>query len=389
MKVCILAFSHDVLEARVFFREALTLHRGGHQVTLIGRGDQDKAARVAASGIRCRAFAARPRSQLKKMLTDPTMLWRYFLAGWQANAEVYHCHEPQSLLLGIVLARLRRARLVYDCHEYQPESYAERFGPRASPLVKKGVRALERLAVRLVDGVVTVNEHLAERFRQDCKLVAALPNYPLLETFQNVAPPPHEWRARCAGRKVLIYAGGMSAERGISACLQVVAHLRTQTPEVLMLFIGHVNSGYAREIEKLVQELEGSVEFLGQIAYHHIPAHLQLGDLGLFLAQPVRERYDWGEPIKFFEYAAAGLPVVLSDLPAKRRLVQEVGNGILVDPLDHAAAARAIADLLRDDARRAEMARRGREAFLSRLNWQAIEARLLSVYEQLGHRQHD
>ncbi len=229
------------------------------------------------------------------------------------------------------------------------------------------------------DVVWAVNEHLAARFRPHCEPVIVLPNYPLLETFEEIKSPPEELQARYAGKKVLLYVGGISQARGVTACLRVMAHLRHDLPQARMLFIGRLEGSYAQEVKSLVSELElgGAVEFLGRVEYTEIPSYLRLGDLGIFLVQPVRERYNWGEPIKYFEYAAAGLPVVMSDLPAKRRLVEEVGNGIVVDPLNHAAAAEAIAGLLRDKARRQAMARRGREAFLSRLNWQAVAPQML------------
>jgi len=130
--------------------------------------------------------------------------------------------------------------------------------------------------------------------------------------------------------------------------------------------------------------LEDVVEFLGRVEHHAIPGCLQLGDQRLILLQPVRERYKWGEPIKYFEYAAAGLPVVMSDLPAKRHLIiEEVGNGIVVDPQDHVGTAEAIAELLEDEPRRQAMAQRGREAFLSRLNWDAVAPRMLDSLKWL------
>jgi len=254
-------------------------------------------------------------------------------------------------------------------------------------LAKRLFRILERLSVRLVDCVVTVNEHLGARFRPDCDHVVVLPNYPSLEMFEDIESPPAELRARYAGKKVLMYVGGMGEARGVTACLHVMAHLHTLVPEARMLFIGRLSGDYAQQVKGLVGEsgLEDMVEFLGRVPFDKIPSYLQLGDLGLFLLQPVRERYKWGEPIKYFEYAAVGLPVVMSDLPSKRRLiVEEVGNGIVVDPQDYTGTAEAIAGLLGDEPRRQAMAQRGREAFLSRLNWRAVEGRLISAYEQLG-----
>ena len=388
MKICILAFAHSILGTRVYYREALTLRRAGHDVMIIGRDPGGQLAREGMSdGVRFRAYPARSLSRLRQALSDPVMLFRFLRDGWREDADVYHCHEPQSLLVGTILARSRGVGLVYDCHEYQPESYADHFGPALYPLAKRLFRILERLSIRLVDCVVTVNEHLGGRFCPDCDHVVVLPNYPVLKMFEDIESPPAELRARYAGKKVLMYVGGMGEARGVTACLHVMAHLHTLVPEARMLFIGRLSGDYAQQVKALINELglEDVVEFLGRVEYHAIPGCLQLGDLGVFLVQPGRERYAWAEPIKYFEYSACGLPVVMSDLLAPRRLiVEEVDNGIVVDPQDYIGTAKAIAELLGDEPRRQAMARRGREAFLSRLNWRAVEGRLISAYEQLG-----
>jgi glycosyltransferase involved in cell wall biosynthesis len=93
---------------------------------------------------------------------------------------------------------------------------------------------------------------------------------------------------------------------------------------------------------------------------------------------------DEGEPTKYFEYAAAGLPVVISDLPAKRRLVELNQNGTLVNPTDAHEVARRIAELLRDRESRARMACNGRRAFLERCNWEAVEPKLAALYDEIS-----
>ncbi|MFZ5919278.1 MAG: glycosyltransferase family 4 protein [Chloroflexota bacterium] len=380
-EICLITRTHQVLSARPHRRLACGWLRAGYRASVICRVAHDHPPlNETIDGVQYIGipYPSVPRRDVRRTL-------QIFRQAWRRKADIYVGMELRTLIMALLLKRLRGAQAIYDCHEYRPERYLGLVPSARRQQVRTAVWRLERFLASRCDAVWTVNEHLAERFRPHCHNLAVLPNYPLFDSFRQIPPPPHEWRARCAGRKVLIYAGGMSAERGISACLQVVAHLRAQTPEVLMLFIGQLGSDYARQVTRLVDELSlrDSVAFLGWLPADEVPPYLTLGDLGLFLVQPVNERFDWGEPIKFFEYAAAGLPVVLSDLPAKRRLVQEVGNGILVDPLDYAATARAIADLLRDDARRAEMARRGREAFLSHLNWQAVEPQMLASLRAL------
>jgi glycosyltransferase involved in cell wall biosynthesis len=95
-------------------------------------------------------------------------------------------------------------------------------------------------------------------------------------------------------------------------------------------------------------------------------------------------RYQWGQPIKYFEYSAAGLPVAFSDLAAKRRLIERIGNGILVDPSNPSKTAHKIAALLRDGKKMDVMAEKGRQAFLNEFNWERVEPDMLATIDKLN-----
>src|SRR6185503_19824106 len=87
---------------------------------------------------------------------------------------------------------------------------------------------------------------------------------------------------------------------------------------------------------------------------------------------------------KMFEYMAAGLQLVVSDFPAWRRIVDDAGCGLLVDPLDARAIARAIERLLRHPAEAEAMGRRGRAAILAGENWETESETLVRVYREIA-----
>jgi glycosyltransferase involved in cell wall biosynthesis len=88
-------------------------------------------------------------------------------------------------------------------------------------------------------------------------------------------------------------------------------------------------------------------------------------------------------PTKIFEYMALGLPVIASNFPLYRRVVEEEHVGICVNPADPAALASAIGQLLDDPQRAAAMGARGREAVRQRYRWGKEESKLLRLYEEL------
>jgi glycosyltransferase involved in cell wall biosynthesis len=85
---------------------------------------------------------------------------------------------------------------------------------------------------------------------------------------------------------------------------------------------------------------------------------------------------------KLFDYMGASLPVLASDLPSTRRVVEETGAGILVPPEDASALADAIVKLARDPALRAQLGRAGRRAVETRYSWADDSRRFVEAIER-------
>ena len=79
---------------------------------------------------------------------------------------------------------------------------------------------------------------------------------------------------------------------------------------------------------------------------------------------------------------AAGLPLIASDFPLWRQIVDRVGCGLLVDPLDPAAIADAIQWVLDNPEEAQAMGERGRLAIQERYNWTIEGAKLIELYER-------
>jgi len=366
MKICILCSSTSAINNRVFSKEALTFYRLGHEVSIIASYNVKSCVKYGIHII-----GLKPGADFKKRFFRNLQLFR---KGLSCDSDVFYCHELDSLLIGILLKYFRGRRVVFDCHEYFPEKKQRRYAEKsalAGLIAKKVVEYLfDRFIYRFADAIVTVNKHMAKRLAdRSGREIFVLPNYPLqfssyVESNAPCILPDH----------TMVYIGGLNEERNITALVNILSIIRKKYKlDANLAIYGRGSEKYMLHIKETANNLGVSDNlFLSWVEGKYIPALLQQAEIGLFLLNKSDISHNWGEPIKFFEYAAAGLPVVFSDLPAKRNLVETFQNGFVVDPADEEEAASVCFRLLNDARLRKSLGDNGKRAFMEKYHWEAL-----------------
>ncbi|HIE01905.1 MAG TPA: glycosyltransferase [Thiotrichaceae bacterium] len=218
------------------------------------------------------------------------------------------------------------------------------------------------------DVIICVNKHMASRFEKFKKPVFIIPNYPSINFMKskllcNVKLPDN----------TIIYIGGINEERNVRKLVKIFSIIRSKYHYNANLAIfGNGDEKYLEEVRSLAQELGVSSHLIiGKVSYKEVPFLLKQAKIGIFLLKKDNPAHQWGEPVKFFEYAAAGLPVIMSDLPAKRRLVNLFRNGYVVDPSNEMLIAKMVAELLNNPQKMREMGASGKKCFHEEYNWEA------------------
>jgi glycosyltransferase involved in cell wall biosynthesis len=128
------------------------------------------------------------------------------------------------------------------------------------------------------------------------------------------------------------------------------------------------------------------VTFVGPLGRTEVAGELRKAYAGLVLLHP-EPNYVASQPVKLFEYMCAGIPVIASDFPVCREIVDQARCGILVDPRNPEEIANAIQFLLTHPEEAEEMGRRGFQAIVQRYNWANEERTLLRFYSELFPRE--
>lgn len=124
------------------------------------------------------------------------------------------------------------------------------------------------------------------------------------------------------------------------------------------------------------------IKYVGRINRQAVNALYGQSRAGIVIYQPAKNHFE-AQPIKLFEFMAAGLPVIASDFPLWQKIVEENDCGICVNPTDAASVKNACTTLLANPDRGQQMGKNGRKAVLEKYNWANEEKKLLALYESL------
>ena len=121
------------------------------------------------------------------------------------------------------------------------------------------------------------------------------------------------------------------------------------------------------------------VDALGFVDREGVRATMARSMAGMVLFHPEPNHID-AQPNKMFEYMSAGIPVIASNFPLWKEIVEGAECGICVDPLNLKEIAGAIQFIVEHPAEAKQMGKNGRRAVEERYNWGREEKKLLGSY---------
>ncbi len=300
-------------------------------------------------------------NRLRRILAQPALLKT--LLHQQAN--LYHFQDPELFPLAFVLKLICRKRVVYDAYEDFPSMAANKAGlPRAlKPLAAKAIANVERLAVRLFDGVITADPFTMRRLAQARGPKIVFYNFPNLTFF--LSSP-----AACPKTFDLVYRGGLSQRTGIFVLIEALRLLATRPRPATLLLIGYFDNDSAEKTIRKKLHAAGVahlVKIRGRLDHEKMAETLSQARIGISPLQAI-PKFMLNIPVKVFEYWACGIPVVSSDLPPIRPFFRNAEAGLLFPAQSAPALAQSIAWLLDNPSAAAAMGARGRDLVIRRFN---------------------
>jgi glycosyltransferase involved in cell wall biosynthesis len=363
-KVVHLTSVHGAFDPRIFKKECRSLARAGFDVTVVAPHSSD----AFEEQVHVRSVKTY-KSRIARMTRT---VWNVFQAAKELDADIYHFHDPELIPVALLL-RSSGKRVVYDIHEDYPKDilFKEYLPPWSRRMVSGVAGWVEAAAVRHFSALVAVTPSIADRLQPANHRTVIVYNYPFPEELIDEHPLPWESRKPAA-----TYVGTITPQRGIAEMVRSVGLLPDSLQATLEI------AGDVMPPEMMQLEGWSRVRFHGSLTQTAAYQILRTSRVGLLVEYPIPSFLEC-VPVKLFEYMGAGLPVVVSDFPKWREMLDGVECAIFVDPLNVREIAGAIERLLTNPRLAEEMGRRGQAAVSERLNWSTQFPKLLSLYAEL------
>ncbi len=366
-KIAHLTSAHPRNDTRIFIKQCRTLVADGYDVTLVvadGKLDEFR------DGVRI-VDAGRLPGRLNRMFKSTRRVFDKALA---LDADVYQLHDPELLPIGLKLKRLGKT-VIFDSHEDVSRQLLSKpyLGALSRRTLSVAFSLFQRYACARFDGIIAATPFIRDTFLKINPNTVDVNNFPMIGELDAAIPWANKQGEVC-------YVGGIGAIRGIrelvhaGALLHSAARLNLvgQFSDPVVEAEVKADCGWARVNEH---------GFLDRAGVREVMKRSVAGVVGFL---PLPNHMD-ALPTKMFEYMSSGIPVIASNFPLWRDIIEGNQCGLCVDPLDPKAIAAAIDFLVSNPDVASRMGENGRKAVLGKYNWSIQATRLTEFYGAISH----
>jgi glycosyltransferase involved in cell wall biosynthesis len=358
---------HPRNDPRIFIKQCRTLAAHGYDVTLVvadGKGE----ARV--DGVTITDVGRLP-GRLNRIFRTTQ---RVFDKAIALDADIYQFHDPELIPVGLRLKRHGK-KVIFDSHEDTSRQLVGKayLGPLSRRVLPALFSAYERFACTRFDGIIAATPTIRDAFLKINPVTVDINNFPIIGEFDDALP----WTMKKAQ---VSYVGAISGVRGLRQMVEAAALLRSGA----CLNLAGRFFDPAAEAEVRAHPGWHRVADLGFLDRAGVRDLLSQSVAGMVTLLPLPNHVD-SLPTKMFEYMSSGIPVIASNFPLWREIVEGNRCGICVDPLDPKAIAAAIDYLVSNPETAKSMGERGRKAVLEKYNWEVEAVRLTDFYGARSH----
>lgn len=344
------------------------LHRHGFEVILVGRKLPN-------------SLPINDRPYKTKRFWLPFTKGALFYATYNIRLLIYLLFKRSDLLLANDLDTLLantwalkfkpNCKLIYDSHEYftgVPELVNR-------PKVQKIWTRIEQKCMPKIHRMYTVNESIAQLYKEQYKIhVDVVRN--ISEIPANFKPKNRQELGLPADKRIVILQGaGINIQRGAEEMIEAIQHVRN----AVLLFVG--GGDVMDQLKEIVKKnkWEHTVIFIGKVPYHELLSYTSNADIGVSMDKDTNINYRFSLPNKLFDYLHCHIPVIVSDLPEIKKIVEKYDVGVVCKSHDPSEISNTLNTLF-SDTQRYQHIRENTKRASAELTWEAECKVLEKIY---------
>lgn len=363
---------HPRRDTRIFYRECMSLKDAGYKIWLLvadGLGDEEE------NGVHI-IDIGKPKSR-----------WSGF---WKRNQQIIekvrelkpslvHFHDPELIIVGNQIRKKFKIPVIFDIHEnialqLLNKNYIPKY---LKPLASRTYALFEKLSINKFHLILAETSYLKD-YRGKGKSSTTVLNMPNLLDFSEFVNLSRTGNG-------LFYIGGVTPDRGVHLIIDALKELHSRGVDFHMHFIGR-HSGFSIE-ELALDGVAEKVTFYGRMDSKKGFALADDCVVGLSILKPIKN-YVESYSTKIFEYMAIGLPVITSNFPLYKNVIEKYNAGYCVDPFNSQEIADKIELLLNNPDTVTQMGNNGIRAVNEYHNWSGEKEKLLARYQALINEDH-
>lgn len=342
-------------------RELSVYRELGYDVCVIAKGnDADRGRKDCVDGYKVYRFTTKPLGEkCPRFINKIVSVFAWAKYARKLNPAIISGHD---LLPGLLISWLttfgmkRKPKLIYDAHEFE----LGRNGVKRNRLTLVMIAWLEKFLMDKCAFSIMVNDSIADEVQRIYKLkerplvVRSVPNHwdidldvcrekrkELLSMFDSVGGGKYI-------SHLIMYHGAVIRNRGIEIAINSIINLK----EVGLVILGNGDKGYINTLKNIVNEksLSNRVLFHSAVSMEELWKYVGSVDISVAPIEVVTKNQLFSLPNKFFESIQAMTPVITSDVPEMKKIIDEYKIGSTFASGDSRGLEGQIKNILKDPA---------------------------------------
>jgi glycosyltransferase involved in cell wall biosynthesis len=357
-----------------------SLGKKGHTVALIGIRPKNRVAinseKVSTTFIPFKYVSAISPIAFSLVMT---ILLPFYIVFWKPDFVFF---QPDISVLSSIpsfcSSKLTRTKFLLDIRSTPVET----FGVRGS-LQELAFNMSVNTAKKAFSGITIITplmkQEISQTFRIDPTTMGVWTSGVSTELFKPEAyiSESRELRSKLAlnGKFVVFYHGSFSATRGILESAEAISMLKSQNPQLVLFLLGA--GPVSERLEELIKKdgLQENVIIHKPVAYAEVPKYIAMSDVCIS-PLPYHPYWKYQCPLKLMEYLAMEKPIILTNIPAHKSIVNNTDCAIFIPSAKPKIIADAIQFAYENKNKLGEWGKTGRSIVTEKYTWEKIAKNL-------------